>query len=493
MSKPPSTVQTTSNSTQSVPQYVSDAQQALLGYGSNQLAPFLSSNPNYSVAGTNTDQQTGYDLTRQLAQGAFTNSPSMPSWYGSNAASPSAPAANTYAPTMAGQGNFYNPTTAGAAQTYAAVNAGQAQGYNADNANAARLSGGDYAEFMNPFAQGVIDPAVSNLRRQSDINAAQIGAQGAASGSFGGSRDALRQGQNTRALGEQTSQMVSQLMSAGYDKATQQAMANTQMQQQTGLANQSAQNAARQFGATATNNMNQFNAGQINQASQFGASATNAQNLANAGIMNAGGQFNSGVANSMTLANANALNQAGQTNAASQNARDQFLASLGLQGRAQDLTASQMQNSMMNDEQTRRYQAIQALITMGNSQQTQLQNILNAPNSALAKLQGLTPGTVPVNTASTGTAPNTQKSLFEQLLGAGISLGGAALLPCDARLKRDIQPYGFSEAGRPLFSYRYKWDNDDAPRTIGPMAQIEEAHDPDSVVEVLGIKLVKVH
>lgn len=493
MSKPPSTVQTTQNSTQSVPQYVSDAQQALMGYGSNQLAPFLSSNPNYAVAGTNTDQQTGYDLTRQFAQGAFTNSPSLPSWYGSNGGSGMAPGANTYGAAQTGSAINYSPSIAGNAATYDPRIAGNAQNYTAANTQAARLGGSDYTEFMNPYIQGVIDPAVNNLRRQSDTSAAQIAAQGAAAGSRGGSAEALRQGQNTRALGEQTSQMVSQLMSAGFDKATAAAMSNAQMQQQANLSNQAAQNAAGQFNAGANNSMAQYNSGAINQAAQFNAGAANSMAQYNSGAINQAARDNVNALNNSAQFNAGVMNQAGQFNATSQNSRDQFLASLGLQGRAQDLTASQLQNSMMNDEQTRRYQAIQAIIAMGNSQQTQLQKILDAPNSALAKLQGLTPGTVPVNTASTGTAPNTQKSLFEQLLGAGISLGGAALLPCDIRLKRDIQPYGLSDAGRPLFSFRYKWEDDDAPPTIGPMAQIEEANDPDSVVEVLGIKLVKVH
>lgn len=493
MSKPPSTVQTTQNSTQSVPQYVSDAQQALMGYGSNQLAPFLSSNPNYAVAGTNTDQQTGYDLTRQLAQGAFTNSPSLPSWYGSNGGSGMALGANTYGAATAGTPATYTAASTGGAATYDPRIAGNSQPYAAASSQAARLGGSDYTEFMNPFIQSVIDPAVNNLRRQSDTNAAQIAAQGAAAGSRGGSAEALRQGQNTRALGEQTSQMVSQLMSAGFDKATAAAMSNAQMAQQTGLANQQAENAARQYTAGAADTMARSNAGMINDAARANAGAVNADRQVNAGYADTAARFGATAQNQGSQFDAGLMNQAGQFNATSQNSRDQFLASLGLQGRAQDLSASQLQNSMMNDEQTRRYQAIQAILGIGNSQQTQLQNILNVPNSALAKLQGLTPGTVPVNTATTGTTPNTQKSLFEQLLGAGISLGGAALLPCDIRLKRDIQPYGISDAGRPLFSFRYKWEDDDAPPTIGPMAQIEEENDPDSVVEVLGIKLVKVH
>lgn len=414
----------TTTQVQQVPAYAQAAQQNLLNAGNGVLGGYIAQ-PAYTTAGVNADQSGAFDLTRYLAQGAFTptnnNLPTNPGYTPTTAG-----AAQNFQPTMAGQGNFYNPTTGGAAQTYAAVHGGQAQGYNADNSSAARLSGGDYAEFMNPFIQGVIDPAVTNLRRQSDINAAQIGAQGAASGSFGGSRDALRQGQNTRALGEQTSQMVSQLMSAGYDKATANAMANTQMQQQTGLANQSAQNTARQFGANAQNSMNQFNAGQINQAAQFGAGATNAQNLANAGIMNTAGQYNSGVANQMTQFNANALNSAGQANANANNSMN--LANAGIMNSAgqfnatQGMNAAQIRDGLTSSDQTRKLQAIQALLGIGNAQQTMTQNNLNVPLQYLQALAQMTPQNY--GNTTTSTAPNTANSPLMNLVGLGTSVLG---------------------------------------------------------------------
>lgn len=435
MSKQPSTVQTTQNTTQTLPQYVTDAQQGLLGTGQNLYDDFYNATPNYRVAGFNADQTAGFDLTRQAAQNAFTNNPSLPSWYGQS-----------------------TPTMPTAAYTYGAMSSAP-NFYNGASMNAAQVGGADIQGLMNPFTQSVIDPTLAQMRQGHDATSAQIGAQSAAAGSFGGSREALRQGQNDRALGEQTALTTAQLNSQAYQQAAALAQANAQMRQ-----------SADQFNASSQNTANQSNVNSANTANQFNASANNSAN-----------QFNS----------------------TQQNARDQFIASLGLQGRSQDLQAAQLQNTFANDAYQRQMAAVAAMLGIGTTEQNQLQNILNVPTSSLAAYAGMVPSQVPVNSNSVGTAPNTAPGLGQQLLGGGLSLlglktadggsiGGALLgrMFCDARLKKDVAPYGFSEGGRPLFAFRYKWEDDDAPLTIGPMAQIEELHDPDSVIELLGIKLV---
>ena len=533
------TVQTSSQSTQQVPQYVTDAQNALQGYGQSQLSPFLSSSPNYAVAGLNADQLTGFDLTRQLGQDAFSNSRPTntassytPTMVGpANGYTAQGYSAQNYAPTYAGNGQGYAFAGSGGAATYDPRIAGNSQSYDATMGTAARTGGSDFKEFMNPYIQAVIDPAVANLRRQHDDTSAQIGAQAAAASSFGGSGEAIRQAQNDRAAGDQTATMVSQLMNNGYTAAQAIAQANTQLAQQSGLANQSAQNTASQYNANAADTMArsnaalinqaaQFNAGNIqadrqynssaaNQAAQFGANANNTMAQFNAGASNTAGQFNTGANNTAAQFGANANNTAAQFLASAQNANDLFNAgaqnTAGYQNAGLGLQNAQFQNSMLNDEQQRRMAAIQAILGIGGTQQNLLQSILGVPGQSLAQLQGITPTTVPVNTSTVGTQPNTAPSLGQTLLGGALSIGGkfagssagsallGGLFACDARLKKDIAPYGMSEAGRPLFAFRYRWEDDDAPFTIGPMAQIEEENDPDSVVEVLGIKLVRVH
>lgn len=325
----------TTTTTQTAPQYITQAGLNLTNSGWGALGEYITQ-PAYTTAGVNADQSGAYDLTRGLAQGAWMGKPiTVPG----NTNTPMDPAASYW----------------GAASA------------NTTNANAAQVNGADIQKLMNPYIQGVIDPAVANLRQQSNINAAQIGAQQAASASFGGSRGALQQAQNTRALGEQTSQLVSQLMSAGYDRATATALSNAQMQQQANLQNASAANAASQF-------------------------------------------------------NANSSNTANSANAQAKNSRDQFIASLGLQNRQQDLSAAQIQDALASSDQTRKLQAINALLGIGNQQQQLAQSNLNVPLQYLQLLGQLTPK----DTSGTAVqvAPNAAASPFQNILGGGLSLLG---------------------------------------------------------------------
>lgn len=473
MSKQPSTVQTTQNTTQQVPAYVSDAQQALLGYGTGMLGNFLGQTPNFRVAGQNADQQQAYSLYRQVGQDAFTASPI------------SVPSAG-YTPQLVGQATGYTAQTAGMPAEYNPRIAGDAAVYGATGTNGpALVDGASIGAMMNPFVNNVVDPMISRLRRERDTNSAGIGARAAAAGGFGGSGEAIQRSLNDRALNDQVASTAGQLMSQAYGQAAQLAGQNAQMRNADAQFNASATNASNAANAAATNAMAQFNAGAINRSAQDNQAARNNFALANAGMLNTAAQTNAAAQNQFALANANNANSAGQ-----------FNASLGLQ-------SAQMQDALRTSEQNRRLAAVLQILNSGNAQQTQLQNILNAPLGALAAYQSIVPNQIPVTSNTVGTQPNTAPSLGQQLLGAGLTIGGMAipgggsllgsLFACDARLKKNIAPYGSDARGRPLFAFHYAWEDDDAPLTIGPMAQIEEDHDPESVVEALGIKLVRVH
>lgn len=424
----------TTTQVQQVPAYAQAAQQNLLNAGNGVLGDYIAQ-PAYTTAGVNADQSGAFDLTRYLAQGAFTpsnnNLPANPGYVPTTAGN-----AATYGATGVGSVNGYAPNTGGAAAGYNAAQGGNANAYGAQSMDAAQLGANDFTKFMNPFIQGVIDPAVSNLRRQSDTNAAQIAAQSAASGSFGGSREALRQGQNTRALGEQTSQMVSQLMSAGYDRATALAQANAQMRQQANQSNQSAENAARQTNTgaqnqfkltdvAAQNTANQANTNAVNQMAQFSANAANQAGQYNAGVVNQANQFNAGATNQASATNANATNSMALANAGIMNTAGQFNATQGMQ-------AAQIRDALTSSDQTRKLQAIQALLGIGNAQQTMTQNNLNVPLQYLQALAQMTPQNY--GNTTTSTAPNTANSPLMNLVGLGTSVlgmgtgGGATVL-----------------------------------------------------------------
>lgn len=602
MSKQPSTVQTTQNSSTQVAPFVQDAQQALLSSGGNILGGFMGSAPNYAVAGLNADQTMGYDLTRSMAQDAFTGgggnagaalalgrafngqqylaqNPDVAAsaTYGSNplqhyvdygaaeGRTAPAPASTTTSTPLLdfrqNQGIWQAPSTAVAATTTPAAAQGytaqgynpatyQAQGYDAAKATtstfdpalatAAQVDGQQIRALLNPYQQDVVDTTNATLRRNYNATAANMGAKAAAAGAFGGSRQAIQSAQLDRSFGEQVATNTAKLMADGYDKATATAMANAQMRQQVELANQGAKNTAGQFNAAANNSTSQFNAGAQNTASQFTAGAMNtagqvnsaAQNAAGqflAGAQNTAGQFGASANNTVSLANAQAANTAALTNANAQNTRDQNNASTGaslfqnynsnaLQQQQLDQAKTQLDNNyalalanlqeaIRTNDQTRKTQATQALIAIGNAQQQLLQNAINVPSAALQQFGSIVPGQYASTTNATGTAPNTAPGIGQQLLGGALTLGGSFLggpggaaagkalggLFCDARLKRDVTPYGFGEGGQPLFAFRYGWEDETDPVRVGPLAQIEEERLPGSVIEILGFKYVTRH
>jgi hypothetical protein len=215
---------TTSNQTESVqfPQWTQNMQQGVGQSAWNMLSPHLQASP-YMVAGMNPDQTMGFDLTRDMALTQFSPNANLQKLMGQ----------------VANGGLQAQAASAGPAAMM------QAQ----------QLGANDFQQFMNPFTQGVINPAVANVRRDASNAKAQAGAQAAAGGAYGGARGALQAAQIDRGANENVASMVSGLMAQGYDRATANAMANAQMRQQAEMSNQSA-----------TNQMNQFNAGLQQQA-----------------------------------------------------------------------------------------------------------------------------------------------------------------------------------------------------------------------------------
>lgn len=169
-----------------LPQWLTNAQQGAVTAGQNLTSPFTSqAPPTNPVAGFNPDQQSAFDQARNWASG-----------YGTPA--------TTITPRFAG---------------------------------AAQVSPDGAAQFMNPYIQGVVDPALASARREGANRDAGIGAHYAAAGGFGGSGEALARGQNARATGETEANLVGTLMSQGYTQAQAAALANAGMRQQSELTN----------------------------------------------------------------------------------------------------------------------------------------------------------------------------------------------------------------------------------------------------------------
>jgi len=75
------------------------------------------------------------------------------------------------------------------------------------------------ARYMNPYLMASLDPQIKEARRQSEIDRLQNAARMTQAGSFGGSRQAVLEGENQRALQSNLADIVGTGYSRAYDTA----------------------------------------------------------------------------------------------------------------------------------------------------------------------------------------------------------------------------------------------------------------------------------
>ncbi len=90
-----------------------------------------------------------------------------------------------------------------------------------------------YQDYMDPFLDDVVQTAQADIARQGQMQQNQLGAQAVGAGAFGGSRQAIAQGEIGRNTLEQQARTGERLRSAGFAQASQLAQnaANQQLQQ----------------------------------------------------------------------------------------------------------------------------------------------------------------------------------------------------------------------------------------------------------------------
>lgn len=383
-----SNVQTTQ-----LPAYAQAAQGNMLNAANAILSPFLQPQ-SFTTAPMNSDQTAAFDLTRQLAMGAFTN----PAAANGNKA-PTAPTLNPVS------GTSFTPTPT-QAKGYDAVGYG-ASTYDPRMATAAQVDGSQIRALLDPYRQDVVDTSLATLNRNTNKAQAQLAARSAAAGSFGGSRQAIQSAQLDRSAGEQAAATAAQLMSAGWDKATATALANAQMRQQVELANQGAANTAGQVNANAENAAKAFSAGATNTAAAFGAGAYNTAQAADARSADAAALFKA------------------QQDYAAQNQNNANALSIFNGDLNRYTTQAQIDAALRSSDYSRQLQAIQAMLGIGNQQQTYYQGALDKPLTYLQLLGQLTPQQY--GNTTIGTQPNTAASPLQNILGLGLSALGMPL------------------------------------------------------------------
>jgi len=101
-------------------------------------------------------------------------------------------------------------------------------------------------KYMNPYIQAALDPQMEYQRRQAQINQQGDMAKLAQAGAFGGSRQAILQGQNQEALGR----LQAATSGAGYEKAYKNAMDQYNEDMRRDMEAQKAAENSKQFGAS---------------------------------------------------------------------------------------------------------------------------------------------------------------------------------------------------------------------------------------------------
>jgi hypothetical protein len=164
-------------------------------------------------------------------------------------------------------------------------------------------TGSNVNKYMDPYMQQVVGTQQREAKRQSDILAAQQGAQAAQAGAFGGSRRSILEAERQRNLATQLGNIQATGSQAAFQNAQQQFNTQQQAALQAQLANQQAglttgqQNLAAQLGVqqlgtqtgmqTALANLNnQQQAAVQNQAARLQASGMNAQQAMQAALAN---------------------------------------------------------------------------------------------------------------------------------------------------------------------------------------------------------------
>lgn len=148
---------------------------------------------------------------------------------------------------------------------------------------------------------------------------------------------------------------------------------------------------------------------------------------------------------------------------------------------------SNLAGQRIQQEIAPRNQALNEAAAMLTGQQIttpQMQPIPQAP-VANTDVIGATMGAANINAQNHAAQQQANSAAWGGLLGLGGTLGGAAILSSDERLKTDIDRVGKTDDGTPIYTYRMKDDPSGATR-MGVMAQELRRKKPDAVHRMPG-------
>jgi hypothetical protein len=280
--------------------------------------------------------------------------------------------------------NQYDPTAAYKAANIKNTYKAAASGFDPTNVTTGIFTPAQAAKYMNPYIQQALNPQLEALQRQAAINQQGDMAKLAKAGAFGGSRQAILQGQNEYNLLAQQANLIGQGYNQAYTQAGQQFTADQARALEAKKVNVDQAKYAAQLGMTDAQLMAQYGmtAAQANEASrQFAQqqALANAQNKAQFGTTAQAANIQQrqfGATQAMTAAQQDA--QAKQAQQAAQQAARQFGATYGLQGLQAATTAQQAAANAGAQEAQYGLANLQALSKAGVDQQNLEQAALNA-------------------------------------------------------------------------------------------------------------------
>lgn len=338
-SKSKTTSNQTSNQTGSTtptnPEWVTND---LMDY-TGRIGSMLDTDPSSFVAGAS-----------PLQQQAWSNADRLGGWQGNNNA------ASQIALGVANQGANLMPGSAGYtasrgnASTYSAPQLNNAREATTSDAGSASLLD-NFQSYFNPFMQNVVGSSMADFDQQAGQQRAQLAARGAQAHALGGSRFGIAEGQMEGELARGRNSILSSLLSQGFNTAAGLSQSDAANRQQSGLFNAAARNTASLANQGASNQFSLAQAGMDNDAARYGADASNQFNQNYLQRADAAAQFGAQGQNDMERFNAGQMDQGLNRQLQS----SQLLGSLGndhAQNTLQDLAMmSQMGGEQRNIEQ----------------------------------------------------------------------------------------------------------------------------------------------
>lgn len=288
----------------------------------------------------------------------------------------------------------------------------------------------DISAYQSPYQQQVIDFALQDIQRQSDLARGQAQSRAIGAGAFGGSRSALIESEATRPFAEQAARTAASLRQSGFQQAQQAAQADLARQQQLGV-----------FGAEQAQQRALQQAQLEQQAGLTGFGAERERALRQADLAQQAGLAGQDIAAQRAIQQAQLQQQAGLLGAeqAQQRALEQArlaqqtgMAELDIAGRAAltqpelELRARQQQAGLLGGQLEDQYRALGLLGGVGQQQQQLQQRAMDQAYNEFLRASGY--GQQQLSTLLSGLSgmPSLISQRDKKKTGAGDILGTIA-------------------------------------------------------------------